>query len=241
MKTNIINQSLETQPIDYDKIAESYDFISNLFSIGLIGAWRNNVSYFLSNYGPLRILDLGSGSGGQIFSFFQTDLEIISVNGIDSSQNMVEIAQKKILKKNLNNCVFIEKGNAVSLRFSNNFFDAVTISFSLRDIERKDLLFKEVHRVLKGDCSFIILDIPNPSDNRFSYIFSLYLKYIYSNAGGFYSGFPNIYHLLWRRLPLFPNSETLCKELKVAGFQKVNTLSLSAGAAMIVSAKKRVY
>lgn len=226
--------------IDYNNIASTYDIINGLFSMGLIKKWRKEVADGLSNRGPLRILDLACGSGEQILSFFNSNLGVISVNGIDISEKMVENAQKKISKANLNHCVYIEKGNACELRYDDNFFDVVTIAFSMRDIGQTTALFKEAHRVLKVDCPLLILDLNNPKYSKTKYLYSLYMQYIFATAGGLISGFPEIYKSVWRKLSELQNPELICRQMKAAGFQKINALTMFAGITLLINGKKKL-
>jgi demethylmenaquinone methyltransferase / 2-methoxy-6-polyprenyl-1,4-benzoquinol methylase len=225
--------------IDYNNIANTYDTINGFFSMGLVKKWRKEVADGLTNRGPMRILDLACGSGEQILSFFKTDLDVISVNGIDMSEKMVENARKKISKANLCHCVYIENGNACELRYTDNFFDAVTIAFSMRDIIQTTTLLKEAHRVLKVDCPLIILDLNNPKYSKTKYLYSFYMQYIFSTAGGLISGFPEIYKSVWKHLTELQNPEYICKQMKAAGFQKINVLTMFAGIALLINGKKR--
>jgi demethylmenaquinone methyltransferase/2-methoxy-6-polyprenyl-1,4-benzoquinol methylase len=239
MITNALTPSL-TSKIEYNTVANTYDFVEAIFSFGLMNSCRKEIANWLSNRGPIRILDLCCGTGNQILSFFSTKLNIISVNGIDLSEGMLKRAKQKITRSHLNNYVFLEKSDACDLRFKDNFFDAVTISYSLRDIYTISLLFNEAHRVLKTDCPFLILDQRNPEYCRFKYLYSLYLRYIFSSAGGLISGFPEMYKMIYKNITAQQETDALCKLLKSSGFYKINAYNLSLGSAFFISGKKRV-
>jgi demethylmenaquinone methyltransferase/2-methoxy-6-polyprenyl-1,4-benzoquinol methylase len=239
MITNTLTPSPALK-IEYDTLANTYDFIDLIFSFGLMNSCRNEVANWLSNRGAIRILDVACGTGNQIMSFFSTKLNIITVNGIDLSEGMLKKAKQKFTRANLNNYVFLEKGDACNLRFKDNFFDAVTISYSLRDICDISALFNEVHRVLKIDCPFLILDQRNPTYCRFKYLYLLYLKYIFSIAGGLISGFPEMYKMIYKNISTQQETDIICNLMKNAGFHKVNAYNLSIGSAFFISGKKRI-
>lgn len=239
MITNTLTSSTISK-IKYDTIAKTYDFVDLIFSFGLINSSRNEVANWLSNRGPIRILDIACGTGNQILSFFSTKLNVISVNGIDLSEGMLKRAKQKITRANLNNYVFLEKGDACDLRFKDNFFDAVTISYSLRDIDNIPALFGEAHRVLKTDCPFLILDQRNPEYCRFKYLYLLYLRYIHTTAGGLFSGFPEMYKMIYKNITSQQETDTICKLFKDSKFHKVNAYNLSLGSAFFISGKKKI-
>lgn len=226
--------------INYDNLATSYDYIDTFFSVGFTKKWRNVAADLLTDHGPQRLLDLACGSGEQIVSFFSRKIDIISVSGIDISKRMVEKAIKKFSRLQLKHHVFIESGDACSSRFRDNFFDAVTISFSLRDIGNIDELFREAHRVLKNDCPLIILDLNNPNDCKLKYLYSLYMHYIFSTAGGLLSGFPEAYKIFSRRLSALPSTDFLSRQMKNCGFHKVGTYKMFADIAFLITGKKRI-
>ncbi len=226
--------------INYDDLATSYDYINTFFSVGLTKKWRNVAAGLLTNHGPQRLLDLACGSGEQIVSFFTRKIDIISVNGIDISKKMVDKAVNKFSKLKLKHCVFVESGDACSSRFRDNFFDAVTISFSLRDIGNFDELFREAHRVLKNDCPLIILDLNIPNDCKLKSLYSIYMHYIFSTAGGLLSGFPEAYKMYSRKLSALPGTDFLSRQMKNCGFHKVSTYKMFADIAFLITGKKRI-
>ena len=238
MNSNTIAPSIISR-IDYDAIANTYDLVNRIFSFGFMNSSRNEVANWLSNRGPIRILDVACGTGNQILSFFSEKLNIISVNGIDLSEPMLKRAKKKISRANLNGSVFLEEGDACDLRFKDDFFDAVTISYGLRDIVNVTTFFNEAHRVLKTDCPILILDLRNPVYCRFKYLYSWYLRYILSTTGGLISGFPDTYKTIFKNISAQHETDTICKLLKNSRFHKVNAYNRSIGSEFLISGKKR--
>lgn len=232
--------AIKEEPVSvFDRIAVWYDFINRIMSFGLDKSWRNKASELLDNSGAIRVLDLACGTGEQIQSLFLSKLNIITVNGVDTSEKMIIQARKKINAAGLSQVVFLEKGDACNLRFKDDFFDAVTISFGLSSINNDNEVFKEAWRVLKVDCPLIILDLANPQICRFRRMYTFYVKHVAPFIGGFITGAPDAYLNLRTDLENFPDSDTLNLQLKKAGFHKLSVLRLSSGAAMLIRAKKR--
>lgn len=223
---------------DYNRIAIWYDLINSIVTLGLDSGWRRKVAELLQNRGHLRILDIGCGSGKQIFAFFTADLPLISVNGIDLSEGMLKVAQKRIVKHGIGCSVYLESGDATVLRFEKDFFDAVTMSFGLSGIPDTQTVLSEARRVLKPDCPLIILDLINPRSFRFPGIYSLYFKYLVPLIGGLISGSASTYKSIAGTLERLPQTEQLSSQLKSSGFHKISIFKLFPGAAAIFLGKK---
>jgi len=238
MEETMVIKNMETVEV-FDRIAVWYDFINKIMSLGMDRVWRKKASELLDNSGSIRVLDLACGTGEQILSLFSSKLNIISVNGIDTSEKMLTQARKRINSAGLNQIVFLEKGDARELRFKDDFFDAVTMSFGLSSIPNYQEVINEAWRVLKADCPLIILDLANPQACRFRRMYTFYVRHIASFAGGFITGAPDAYLNLRSDLEKLPDIEKLSSQMKCAGFQKLSIQPLSSGAAMLIKGKKR--
>ena len=77
---------------------------------------------------------------------------------------MLNIANKKIKKLNLENKITLIQADALQLPFSNNYFDIVTIGYGLRNLKNLDSGLKEIHRVLKPKGQFVCLESSQPTN-----------------------------------------------------------------------------
>ena len=131
----------------FNKIAKVYDFNNNVMSLGQHIRIKKQSVKFLNAHN-VKVLDLCTGTG-DIARFIDKSCEVI---GVDFSDKMLEIARKKYPWIN-----FIE-GDCTNLPFEDNYFDVVTISFGLRNIENYDNALDEIYRVLKPNGLFMHLD-----------------------------------------------------------------------------------
>lgn len=131
----------------FNKIAKVYDFNNNVMSFGQHIRIKKQSVKFLNAHN-VKVLDLCTGTG-DIAGFIDKSCEVI---GVDFSDKMLEIARKKYPWVN-----FIE-GDCTNLPFEDNYFDVVTISFGLRNIENYDNALDEIYRVLKPNGLFMHLD-----------------------------------------------------------------------------------
>lgn len=131
----------------FNQIAEKYDFNNNLISFGL-HKFVKKIAISKINFSG-KCLDLCTGTG-DIAGFL--DKNKCEVTGLDFSENMLKIAKSKHP-----DIEFIE-GDCTNLPFADNSFDAVTISFGLRNIEDYNKALDEIYRVLKPNGIFFHLD-----------------------------------------------------------------------------------
>ena len=131
----------------FNKIAKVYDFNNNVMSLGQHIRIKKQSVKFLNAHN-VKVLDLCTGTG-DIAGFIDKSCKVI---GVDFSDKMLEIARKKYPWIN-----FIE-GDCTNLPFEDNYFDVVTISFGLRNIENYDNALDEIYRLLKPNGLFMHLD-----------------------------------------------------------------------------------
>jgi len=131
----------------FNKIAKDYDKNNNIISFGLHKYVKKLAINRFKFSG--KCLDLCTGTGDIAELMSKKCDEVI---GLDFSSEMLNIARKKHPDIN-----FIE-GDCTSLPFEDNSFDAITISFGLRNIENYELALNEIYRVLKPNGLFFHLD-----------------------------------------------------------------------------------
>ncbi len=158
----------------FDKIAKIYDFNNFWMSLGQHNRIKKDAIKYLKTTG--KILDLCTGTG-DVAGFLNKKPQN-EVVGLDFSKNMLEIARKKHP-----DIEFIE-GDCTNLPFEDNSFDAITISFGLRNIENYDKALDEIYRVLKPNGAFLHLDFGKKNflgDILFDFIVPKLVKLFYKN------------------------------------------------------------
>lgn len=156
----------------FNDIAEKYDRNNNIISFGLHKFIKKRAIKDFEFSG--KILDLCTGTG-DIADILSQTTEVI---GLDFSSKMLEIARKKHP-----NIQFIE-GDCTNLPFEDSSFDAVTISFGLRNIENYDKALDEISRVLKPSGKFFHLDFGKKflfADIIYDFIIPKLVKIFYGN------------------------------------------------------------
>jgi len=145
-------------------LAPFYDLSAIVLSFGMILWVRDRAVAFANARPGSRILDIATGTGKQAFAFAKKGY---AVTGIDMSEAMLSVANKKNIYHNLK----FEIGDATLLRFEDSSFDVCCISFALHDMPlsiRKKVL-GEIARVLRPGGMIIIVDYALPKNRIFRF------------------------------------------------------------------------
>lgn len=231
---------IPNQQAVFDRISIWYDMLNRMISLGMDQFWRKRAAELLLNRGPLKVLDLACGTGDQILTLFNLKLPITSVCGVDTSEKMLEIAQRKMNGAGINRQVFLEKSDAGTVRYKDDFFDAVTLSFGISCESDAQRFMKEAWRVVKPDGPLVILEIASPRSCKFRGMYTFYMKHIAPFMGGLISGASGAYKTIRNTLDNVPDNDQLRSMMKASGFHKLITISLAFGAANIFIGKKRI-
>lgn len=213
-------------------IARRYDFLNHFLSVNTDKRWRRIVrkklETVLKNPNAL-VLDVACGTGDLSLELQKNARA--KVVGTDFCRPMLEIAREK----NARNQIAIPyiEGDALSLPFQSNSFDAVTIAFGLRNLANwRDGLI-ELHRILKTGGKLAILEFSTPVVPGFRQLFNFYFSRILPRIGGAVSGSPGAYEYLPDSVRRFPDQKELVKMLQETGFDRVEFQNLTGGIAAI--------
>jgi demethylmenaquinone methyltransferase/2-methoxy-6-polyprenyl-1,4-benzoquinol methylase len=217
----------------FDRIAGRYDLLNHLLSFGQDIRWRKKVARFMSNKNDQYILDLATGTGDQLISMFSSSDRINRAIGTDLAVKMLDIGREKVKKKNLDRLILFEQGDAEDIKYSDNTFDAVTISFGIRNVTRVEQSLSEMYRVLKPSGRVLILEFSIPQNILMRRSFLLYFRYILPLIGSVISGDGYAYRYLNETVEGFTYGDAFCQLLKESGFQNISMYPLTFGIATI--------
>ena len=220
-------------PEMFDRIAPTYDLVNRLLSFGLDTAWRKKVGYLLPKADDLKLLDLATGTADLIIGLCETCPQISSAVGIDLSKNMLEVGQKKVDNRGLQSKIRLEAGDAMSLEWDDNLFEAVTMSFGIRNVPDAEKTLKEVYRVLKPAGKALILEFSIPSNIFIRWGHLFYLRHVLPMVGALFSGDYQAYRYLNTTIEHFPYGDDFTKLMTEAGFSFVNIHPLTFGVATL--------
>jgi len=137
----------------FDNISEDYDGLNRVISLGIDVSWRKKVVKLVGINKPQQILDIATGTGD--LALMMADLNPTKIVGLDISEGMLEVGKQKVAKANLTDKIDMIVGDSENIPFEDNTFDAITVSFGVRNFENLDKGLTEILRVLKPGGVFI--------------------------------------------------------------------------------------
>ena len=220
----------------FNNIAFRYDFLNSLLSLGIHKGWRKKAVRILKVKQPQRILDVASGTGDFAIEALKTNAK--KVIGVDISEGMLNVGKEKIRKLNLTDKIELQVADAEHLPFTDNYFDAITVGFGVRNFENLELGLKDMLRVLKPSGDLVIIEFSKPR-GFFSYLYKIYFKHITPAIGKLFSKDHRAYSYLPESVEAFPYGENLCNILSTCGYINVSFQILTFGVASIYIATKK--
>ena len=213
----------------FDQISPNYDQINRILSFGMDLSWRRFAASHLPKALDLHLLDVASGTGDQLIACMESGASIASSIGIDLSQEMLRIGEKKIAQKPYRERTELLLGDAEKLPFADGSFDAATFSFGIRNVVHPIQALQEMRRVLNPKGVGLILEFSLPPQ-PFKFFHLFYLRYLLPWIGGLFSKDRVAYRYLNQTIEAFPYGKAFCSLMEQAGFCQVEAFPLALGA-----------
>jgi demethylmenaquinone methyltransferase/2-methoxy-6-polyprenyl-1,4-benzoquinol methylase len=220
----------------FDAISGNYDSLNRVISFGIDIKWRKKVLEIVAKSNPDTILDIATGTGD--LAILMTQTNATKIIGLDISAGMLEVGVKKIAEKKLSNTIEMVLADSENMPFDDNYFDAITVAFGVRNFETLDKGLKEILRVLKPNGVFVILETSVPDKTPYKQGYNFYSKNILPIIGKLFSKDDVAYGYLSESAAAFPYGEALNNILRKIGFIDVIALPQTFGVATIYSASK---
>ncbi len=235
-KDSSLNKKEQVEKM-FDTISGNYDGLNRIISFGTDIKWRKRVIAKIIKHQPNSILDIATGTGDLAIKFAEKS-KASKIIGLDLSEGMLAVARKKTQNTTLESKVEFIKGDSEALPFKDNTFDAITVSFGIRNFETLDKGLSEIYRVLKPKGLFIILETSVPSKFPFKQGYYFHSKVILPIIGKVFSKDKVAYTYLSESASVFPFGEKLNNILQKIGFIDVNHKPQTFGVATIYTASK---
>ena len=221
----------------FARIARRYDVANRLLSGGVDVWWRRRLVGAVKATTPRAVLDLATGSGDVAFALGRALADDTLITGIDFCQPMLDEAE---LKKNemggFPNVTF-QQGDAMALPVADSQFDAITISFGIRNVEDRVRALAEMRRVLRPRGRVFVLEFSQPYA-WFKPIYFFYLRHILPTLAGMVTGEREAYQYLNSTIEAFPGRQAFAEEFRRAGFIDIQSRPMTFGIVALHVAKK---
>ena len=221
----------------FDNIAPTYDTLNHRLSWDIDKGWRKKAIRQLLLFQPKTILDIATGTGD--FAILSAkELRPQRMIGIDISEGMMKIGQKKVEAEGLQHIVSFKKDVCTHLSFDDNSFDAVTAAFGIRNFQNLDQGLSEMYRVLRPNGHLSIVELTTPVSFPMKQLFKLYSHTILPIYGKLISKDTSAYSYLTKTIEAFPQGEVMLDILRKAGFKNASFKRLTFGICTMYFATK---
>jgi demethylmenaquinone methyltransferase/2-methoxy-6-polyprenyl-1,4-benzoquinol methylase len=220
----------------FDNISGNYDWMNRMITFGLDQGWRRKVNKLVTEGGVDAILDVATGTGDMAIMFAKS--EASEIIGLDISTGMLDVARVKSDKLSLNERISFQTGDAENLPFEDGHFDAVSVSYGIRNFEDLEKGLGEILRVLKPGGKLVVLEtsVPDSAFMRFGY--GIHTKLVIPLMGRLFSKDHKAYSYLSNSASVFPYGEKLKMILLEVGYSTVDVLPQAGGISTIYKAVK---
>jgi demethylmenaquinone methyltransferase / 2-methoxy-6-polyprenyl-1,4-benzoquinol methylase len=212
----------------FARIARRYDLANRLLSLGIDGWWRRRLVTAIRRARPHDVLDLATGSGDVAFALAGALPADTRITGMDFCQPMLDEAELKKQKSARYAGVDFRQGDGLALPLADASFDAVTISFGLRNMADRDRALREMRRALRPGGRLFVLEFSQPSP-WFRPLYFFYLRRIAPLLAGRLTGDRAAYEYLCGSVEQFPGREALSGKIREIGFNGVTAHPLTFG------------
>jgi demethylmenaquinone methyltransferase/2-methoxy-6-polyprenyl-1,4-benzoquinol methylase len=220
----VTRASLDKQPHEvaamFDDVAEKYDLTNDVLSLGQTRLWRKAVAQALDVRAGEQVLDLGAGTGTSSLPFAAAGAQVVPC---DFSLGMLREGKKRHPELPLT------AGDATRLPFADGVFDAVTISFALRNVHDTDAALREMRRVAKPGGRLVICEFSHPSYRPLRTVYTEYLMRALPPVATKVSSNPDAYVYLAESIRAWPDQKALAGRLQGAGWKGVAWRNLTGG------------
>ncbi|MGM0384737.1 MAG: demethylmenaquinone methyltransferase [Actinomycetota bacterium] len=216
--------SLAKDPADvagmFDAVARRYDLTNDVLSLGQVRLWRRHVRAAVAARPGQKVLDLAAGTGTSTEEWADAGIDVVPC---DFSTGMVAVG-----KERRQDLPFVA-GDATALPFADETFDAVTISFGLRNVVEVDRALGEMLRVTKRGGRLVVCEFSAPTWAPFREVYDFYLGTVLPRVARLVSSNTPAYGYLAESIQDWPNQRELGAMLLHNGWSRASYHNLSGG------------
>ena len=212
----------------FARIAGRYDLANHLLSGGVDYLWRQRLVRAVHDSHPGAVLDLATGSGDVAFALADGLPADTRITGMDFCEPMLEEAVKKRAASPRWTAIEFRQGDGLALPLPDRSFDAVSISFGLRNMADRHQALTEMRRVLRPGGRLFVLEFSQPF-LWFRPFYYAYLKFVLPAIAAVVTGDRSAYEYLCGSIEVFPDRAGIAAEIRRAGFSSVGATPMTFG------------
>ena len=213
----------------FDSVSNKYDVMNDLMSMGVHRLWKRFAIEIVGARPGQKVLDLASGTGdlaAKLSKAVGSKGEVISS---DINASMLGEGRERLTDAGIVGNVNYVLASAEVLPFESNRFDAVTISFGLRNVTHKDNALAEMYRVLKPGGRLVVLEFSKPVVPGLGPVYDTYSFKLLPLMGKLVANDAESYRYLAESIRMHPDQATLKQMMIDAGFDQVDVFNMTGG------------
>jgi demethylmenaquinone methyltransferase / 2-methoxy-6-polyprenyl-1,4-benzoquinol methylase len=222
----------------FDGIAPRYDLLNDVLSMGQVRLWRRAVARITGARPGERVLDLAAGTGTSTLTFTATGADAVAC---DFSLGMLQAGHAKIgrgPKEGGHGRLGWVAGDALRLPFRDGAFDAVTISFGLRNVADTGAALAELRRVTRPGGRLVVCEFSTITIAPADMLYRRYLLHALPAIARRTARNPEAYEYLAESIVDWPAQRELAGLIRAAGWSAVKWRDLSLGAVAVHVARR---
>lgn len=216
--------SLDKRPDEvaamFDDVAPKYDITNDVLSLGQTRRWRRYVVDAVDAAPGQRVLDVAAGTGTSSEPYADAGVGVVA---LDFSLGMLKVGKRRRPD------IDFVAGDATALPFADNSFDAVTISFGLRNVNEPKQALAEMLRVTKPGGRLVVAEFSHPTFSPFRTVYTEYLMRALPAIAKRSSSNPAAYVYLAESIRAWPNQDQLAQWISGVGWSDVSYRNLNGG------------
>jgi demethylmenaquinone methyltransferase/2-methoxy-6-polyprenyl-1,4-benzoquinol methylase len=220
----VTRADLDKQPAEvqamFDAVARRYDLTNDVLSLGQDRRWRREVLAAVDPRPGERVLDLAAGTGTSSRPFRDRGATVVPC---DFSVGMLQVGKRSRPE------LPFTAGDGTRLPFADESFDAVTISFGLRNVVDPDAGLRELQRVTRPGGRLVVCEFSSPTWAPFRLVYLEYLMRALPPIARAVSSSPDAYVYLAESIRAWPDQAGLAARIVQAGWGDVEWRNLSGG------------
>jgi demethylmenaquinone methyltransferase/2-methoxy-6-polyprenyl-1,4-benzoquinol methylase len=219
----------------FDALAGRYDLMNDILSMGQVRLWRRQVQRILKAGPGDRVLDLAAGTGTSSVTFAASGADVVAC---DFSLGMLQSGQTRLTRTDpfgdkTRGRVAFAAGDALNLPFRDGTFDAVTISFGLRNVHGTRDALAEMRRVTRPGGRLVVCEFSTITIEPLDMLYRRYLTGVLPAVARRAARNPEAYEYLSESINDWPSQRELADVIRAAGWSAVKWRDLSLGVVSI--------
>ena len=221
----------------FNSVSADYDIMNDLMSLGTHRILKRIAVNQTKLKAGERVLDLAGGTGDMALLLHKIVSSSGSVFVCDINQTMLKKGRERLLDKGIVKGTVYVQADGEKLTFRKNSFDAITVSFGIRNFTNKEKALESMLEVLDYGGRLVILEFSRPTNPTIAKAYASFSG-LWPKLGKFITGDESSYKYLVESIQMHPDQETMSDMISRAGFKNIECLSLLGGIVAIHSALK---